>query len=109
MDADFENKTNFAAEWTYRWEDFRKVSQRIDHENKRLKEELIDSMQQGRLMRKELSDAMKQRQEDAAMIGSLLARCDKLAADQATLQDRLDKASEVVTSIRRDLKPVGAK
>lgn len=107
MDAERMKKID--QEWDYKWEYWRKDCQRIEHVSKLVQAEAVDAVQQTRLMRKELAEATAKREQDAATIGQLLHRLDQLAAAQATLQDRLDKASEVVTSIRRDLKPVGAK
>lgn len=64
--------------------------------------------EQTRLMRKELDAAMKQRESDAVTIGKLLDKIEVISGRTEETSKRLDKASEVVTSIRRDLKGVPA-
>lgn len=85
---------------------YRKQFALQSRENNSLKAETVDMIQQVRLLRKELDAAKQDRANDSAKIGELISLVELLRKQSDETVKRLDKASEVVTNIRRDLKAV---
>ena len=78
--------------YTNEW--YRKQFAGLSHHFQRCMVEEADLQQQVRMLRKEVDQLAKQRKDDMARIGEL--------------QDRLDKASEVVADLKRQVKKEAA-
>lgn len=109
MDAEIKDKMiEIVGEWPHRWAYWRDECLVLTKDLGEYKRLTVRLEEQTRLMRKELDAAMKQRESDAVTIGKLLDKIEVISGRTEETSKRLDKASEVVTSIRRDLKGVPA-
>jgi len=86
---------------------YRKRFNEQEHRIGTLSTELVDYMQQVRMLRKQVSDLSLHLEAARVSIGELIDRVaatDKLSNKIDEVSKRVDKASEVVTGLRRDLK-----
>ncbi len=110
----FESKSEFAlpsgpTDNGYTNEHYRKQFARLEHQNKFLHAELVDALHHVKMMRKELDEAMRARQQDAQEIGRLTSLVDELSGRVVTVEQRVEKASEQFALIKKQIgKPVTA-
>jgi len=86
-------------EYTNEW--YRKQFNLLRHTADRDRAELVDMIQQHKILKKNLGASLDQRQADAAIIGSLLEKNEVLDASFATLSERVEKMAEFCRSLKK--------
>jgi len=94
-----------ASQYTNEW--YRKQFHRIDHTNKILHTELIDTCHHARSLRQELHECKQQRMTDAAEIGRLLDVISDLTQRIDKLESSMDRAREKFTALSKKLEGAG--
>lgn len=89
--------------YTNEW--YRKQFHRIDHINKVLHTELIDTCHHARSLRQELYDCKQQRMADAAEIGRLNDTIDAMNQRITKLETSMDKARERFAALAKKIEP----
>lgn len=92
--------------YTNEW--YRKQFHRLEHINRQLHAELVDTCHHARMMRKELDSVNQYRLADAAELGRVNAVLEEAMQRVAKLEARMDKASEQFAALKKTAQQVGS-